>query len=211
MTRLESPAPADSAAAATSEDAAAPIAVASTPTDPAGSHSGDLGQGFSGTMAGQAPAGAKVGEAGNAFSVRTPAAQIAEHLGKAVHDRVQRIDIALEPAALGRIEVRLDFARDGSVSATFIADRRDAFEALRADAGDLQRALADAGVKTDAGSLGFSMREQGTNGGGSRFAAFDGAASRSSNDASAAVETDKNPRIETALRPLADGRLDIRA
>ncbi|QLH39191.1 MAG: flagellar hook-length control protein FliK [Defluviicoccus sp.] len=107
----------------------------------------------SGTLA--RTAGSSTTAAANPAS---PAAQIAQHLGKAANSGLQRVEIALEPAALGHVDVRLDFGRDGRIAAHFIADTREALNALQADTHSLQRALQDAGVQADAGSLGFSLR-----------------------------------------------------
>lgn len=97
---------------------------------------------------------------------RTPVYQVPAHIAKAAGNGVQRIEIALDPPALGRIDVRLEFADDGRIRAHFVTETRDALQALRADARSLERALADAGVRTDAGSLGFSLRDGGGDTGG---------------------------------------------
>ena len=69
-------------------------------------------------------------------------------------------EIRLDPPELGRIEVRLDVDRDGNVSARMIADRADTLDLLRRDAGGLQHALQDAGLKTSDNGLQFSLRDQ---------------------------------------------------
>jgi flagellar hook-length control protein FliK len=103
-----------------------------------------------------------------ATALHSAATQLAEPVARAAKAGMQRVEIALEPAALGRVDVRLDFAADGRVSAFFVTDNRQALEALRADAQTLARALADAGV--DAGSLDFGLRQgaQDTDGGSFR-------------------------------------------
>jgi hypothetical protein len=96
--------------------------------------------------------------------------QLAGPVARAAKAGLQRVEIALEPAALGRVDVRLDFSADGRVSALFVTDNRQALEALRSDAQALARALADAGV--DTGSLDFGLRQgaQDHEGGSSRQA-----------------------------------------
>lgn len=139
---------------------------------------------------------------------RPPAAQLAEPLVRAARVGVQRVEIALEPAALGRVDVRLDFAADGRMSALIMADSRQALEALRADTQTLARALADAGI--DAGGLNFGLRqrEPGSDGGG--FARAFG-----SGDGSAGSPGDTGPppaaRGVSGPCSSASGRLDIRA
>lgn len=158
----------------------------------------------SGTLA--RTAGSSTTAAANPAS---PAAQIAQHLGKAANSGLQRVEIALEPAALGHVDVRLDFGRDGRIAAHFIADTREALNALQADTHSLQRALQDAGVQADAGSLGFSLRGET---GGEHRSSF---ASRAT-PAPEPLAQDMSERTPTqssahtgAIAP--DGRLDVRA
>jgi len=73
-------------------------------------------------------------------------------------------DIRLDPPELGRIEVRMKVDRDGQVSSHLIADRADTLALLRRDQTGLERALQDAGLKTDGDGLQFSLRDQSGNG-----------------------------------------------
>ncbi|HEX6979957.1 MAG TPA: flagellar hook-length control protein FliK [Alphaproteobacteria bacterium] len=88
-------------------------------------------------------------------------AQVAVHVTKAAIEGNDRISIRLSPAELGRIDVRLDFSPDGRVQAVFAADRPHTVELLQRDARDLARALQDAGLQTDSGSLSFNLRNGG--------------------------------------------------
>lgn len=87
--------------------------------------------------------------------------QVSVHITKAVADGADRINIQLKPPSLGRIEVQLEVAKDGRVVANVTVDNRDTYEMLRGDARGLERALQDAGLNTDSGSLNFNLREQG--------------------------------------------------
>ncbi len=69
-------------------------------------------------------------------------------------------DIRLDPPELGHIHVRLDVDRDGNVISRLIVDRADTLDLLRRDAPQLQRALQDAGLKADAQTMQFSLRDQ---------------------------------------------------
>ena len=71
-------------------------------------------------------------------------------------------DIRLDPPELGRIEVRLDVGRDGSISSHVIADRKDTLDLLQRDASGLQRAFEDAGLKTSDQGMQFSLRDHST-------------------------------------------------
>src|SRR3546814_11737514 len=67
----------------------------------------------------------------------------------------------LHPAELGRIEVKLENASDGTLRAVISAERPETLDLLQRDARGLERALQDAGVQTDSGSLRFNLRSQG--------------------------------------------------
>lgn len=71
-----------------------------------------------------------------------------------------RFEIRLDPPELGRIDVRLDIDRQGNVTSRLLVDRADTLDLLRRDFNSLERALNDAGLKTDSGSLQFAMRDQ---------------------------------------------------
>jgi flagellar hook-length control protein FliK len=85
-------------------------------------------------------------------------AQVAVHVAKAVSEGNDRITIKLSPADLGRIDVRLDIGTDGRIQAVFAADKPGTVEMLQRDARELERALQDAGLRADSGSLSFNLR-----------------------------------------------------
>jgi flagellar hook-length control protein FliK len=106
--------------------------------------------------------------------------QIAVNIAKAIQGGTDRIIIQLKPAALGRVEVRLEVTADGRVQAVVTADRPETLEALQRDARGLERALQDAGLRTDSNSLSFNLR------GGQN--PNDGAPSSAGQDADSAAE-----------------------
>lgn len=71
------------------------------------------------------------------------------------------IKVQLKPVELGSIEVKLDVAKDGSVSGVVTADNKETLAMLKNDSRSLEKALSDAGFKTDAGSLSFNLRGEG--------------------------------------------------
>jgi len=87
--------------------------------------------------------------------------QIGLRIQRAVVDGRQRMTLQLHPAELGRVDIRLEFASDGTLRAQITADRPEALDLLQRDARGLERALTDAGLKTDGQSLNFDLREQG--------------------------------------------------
>jgi len=71
-----------------------------------------------------------------------------------------RFEIRLDPAELGRIDVRLDVDRHGQVTSHLTVEKPETLALLRQDAPQLQRALEDAGLKTGSNGLQFSLRDQ---------------------------------------------------
>lgn len=133
-----------------------------------------------------------------------PAAQVAIHVARAVEDGVRRLEVRLNPAELGRVEVKLDVAHDGRVVAVVAAERQETLDLLQRDARGLERALQDAGIRADSGSLNFTLRQQdrqawsGSSRPGGGFGRADG------------VEASAEPRAAAAFRPRAALRaLDI--
>jgi hypothetical protein len=92
--------------------------------------------------------------------VATPAAQVAGQFGAHLGTGAHAYEIQLDPVELGRVRVRLEVGKDGSVSAAISADRPDTLAMLRNDARSLHQALQDAGLSTNANSLDFSLSGQ---------------------------------------------------
>jgi len=90
---------------------------------------------------------------------------ITVNITKAISAGLDRIHIQLKPPTLGRIEVQLEMAQDGRISAVVTADNRDTYEMLKNDSRSLERALQEAGFQTDSGSLTFNLRSHEDQGG----------------------------------------------
>lgn len=86
--------------------------------------------------------------------------QVAVHIQKAVAQGSDRINIQLKPAELGRVEVQMDVAKDGRVTAVISAERSETLDLLQRDARTLQSALTEAGLRTDSDSLSFNLKGQ---------------------------------------------------
>lgn len=93
-----------------------------------------------------------------------PAQQLAFRVGRAIIDGNTRMTVQLDPPELGRVAIRLDFQVEGAVRAQIAADRPETLDLLQRDARFLERALQDAGVRTDGNSLNFSLNQQGQGG-----------------------------------------------
>ena len=75
-----------------------------------------------------------------------------------------RFEIRLDPAELGRIDVRIDVDRNGQVTSHLTVERPETLSMLRQDANQLQKALDNAGLSTGNSGLQFSLRDQSQSG-----------------------------------------------
>lgn len=89
-----------------------------------------------------------------------PVEQVAVNIKNAIGEGADKISIKLNPASLGRVEVRMEIAKDGQLSAVILAEKPETLDMLRNDVRGLERALQEAGLKTDSGSLNFGLKSQ---------------------------------------------------
>jgi flagellar hook-length control protein FliK len=139
----------------------------------------------------------------------SPTEQIAAHLQHAVRSGNDRLTIRLTPEDLGIVEVTLRFDDDGQVRAAVAVERNDTLDLLQRDSRGLERALQDAGLKADSGSLSFSLRDDGRQNPQRGFGGFgSGESSRDQH----APKASPGPVVQAAANgtPRADGALDIR-
>jgi len=163
------------------------------------------------TRGGDAAGLTRTGQPGAAAS---PGEQVALQIQRSVAGGGDRITVQLQPRDLGGVEIRLDFSGD-AVRAAVTAERPETLELLQRDARSLERALNDAGLKTDSGSLSFDLRGQGRDG---RAGADGNAAPDEGEPGEAEPEASAEPVLagedpllthSYALR-FVPGRLDIR-
>jgi hypothetical protein len=75
----------------------------------------------------------------------------------------EEVTVRLDPGEMGKVHIRFSFDPGGELRAVVATETPAALELLRRDVGQLDRALAQAGVRTDAGSFRF---DEGQSGGG---------------------------------------------
>ncbi len=93
------------------------------------------------------------------------AGQIGIQIVRAASRELRQVVVQLEPAELGRVHIRLEFAGHGAMKAVIGAERPETLELLQRDAPALERSLQEAGLRLDSGGIGFSLRrERGQNG-----------------------------------------------
>ena len=130
--------------------------------------------------------------------------EIARHMAAGREELIVRMD----PAELGRVDVRMTFDRDGGLRALVTADSQVALDMLRREAGDLNRALSEAGVRTDSQSFRFDSR----GGEGGQFAQRGQQDGRSGGDGHArggqGADEDDVPQYQ---RLMTSGRVDVMA
>lgn len=88
--------------------------------------------------------------------------QVKVNITKSAVKGIDKIDVSLKPEELGRIEIKMQIAKDGKLHAHIVASRPETMEILQKDAQALQKAFNDAGFQTDEGSLSFAFREEGS-------------------------------------------------
>ena len=89
-----------------------------------------------------------------------PIAGLAVEIAARAQAGSNRFEIRLDPPDLGRIDVRLDIDRDGNVTSRLMVEKSETLDLLRRDAGELERALQQAGLKTGDSGLQFALRDQ---------------------------------------------------
>ncbi len=134
-----------------------------------------------------------------------PTAQIALQLSRAAADGQNRMSIQLQPAELGRVDVRLEVAADGKVMTIVAAERAETLDLLQRDQRGLEKALQDAGMDPDADGFTFLL-DQGEQDERQQFAGGDGETGGDAGfDGEGEAATPAAP-----IRIAADGTLDIR-
>lgn len=137
------------------------------------------------------------------------AEQVSVKITKALQAGQDRITIRLNPAELGRVEVKMELTHDGRTTAVVTADNRDTLDLLRRDSSDLQKALEEGGMRLSDSDLTFNLRGEegqtaedgdGQGGGGEEEEMADGF-------------VEQEPEIIVAHEGgiLINGRLDVRA
>jgi len=88
--------------------------------------------------------------------------QVNVQISKAIANGMDKITIQLRPAHLGRVDVQMEMAHDGRVTAVVTADNKDTLDLLKQDSRELERAMREAGMQMDSGDLSFNLRENGS-------------------------------------------------
>lgn len=85
--------------------------------------------------------------------------QILMSIRQMAQQKQTELTVQLQPAELGKINIRLEFAEGGKVKARVAADRAETLDLLQSDRRGLEQALAAAGFDLDAGGMEFSLQQ----------------------------------------------------
>lgn len=92
------------------------------------------------------------------------------------NSQIDSFTMQLDPADLGRLEVRMNFGKDGKMSAQLIADKPETLHMLQRDQAHLERILQQSGLDMGDGALSFDLR------GGNQQSLYEGGGSNRGND-----------------------------
>jgi flagellar hook-length control protein FliK len=150
---------------------------------------------------------------GGLTGLPTPIDQVIFQLSRNVKNGNDQMTLQMHPADLGRISVKLNFGEDGRVQGTVVADNPTTLHLLQKDSGSLERALQEAGLRADSGSLQFSLGGQ--SGSSSGQTAANSSNSSGTNDNTAASPTDTTLTADattdsTETWYVTPGRVNIR-
>jgi flagellar hook-length control protein FliK len=135
--------------------------------------------------------------------------QVMLQLNRNVKSGNDQMTLQLNPAELGRVSIKLDIGSDGKVQGTVVANNPATLDLLLKDVRSLERALQDAGLRADPGSLQFSLGGQS---GGSSGQTANSSSQTSGN--STATNLALDPALVTADQTetyyLTPGRVNLR-
>jgi hypothetical protein len=86
-------------------------------------------------------------------------ANLTAQIVKKLEGRSTRFDVELDPAGLGRVDVRVEIGQHGKITAALTFDNPQAANELRSRGGELSRALEQAGFDLS-GGLSFDVADQ---------------------------------------------------
>jgi flagellar hook-length control protein FliK len=98
--------------------------------------------------------------AGQAVPVTALAVEITR---QAMNGKTQ-FDIRLDPPELGRLNVRLEMDASGQTRTHMVVERSETLDMLTTDARSLERALQQAGLKAEPGSVSFELAQDAADG-----------------------------------------------
>lgn len=93
-----------------------------------------------------------------------PVTALAVEINRQAMNGKTQFDIRLDPPELGRLNVRLEMDASGQTRTHMIVERAETLDMLATDARNLERALQQAGLKTEPGSVTFELAQDAADG-----------------------------------------------
>ncbi|MBV1885839.1 MAG: flagellar hook-length control protein FliK [Parvibaculaceae bacterium] len=90
---------------------------------------------------------------------QVPSTAIAMQMNKNIQKGISNFEIRLDPAELGRVDVKMEISTDGRLTAHMVVESAETLDLLRKDAQALEKALSDAGLDMDEEGMTFSLSE----------------------------------------------------
>ncbi len=137
----------------------------------------------------------------------SPAEQVSKQITAAVREGADKIKIQLNPAELGRVDIKLELGHDGRILAVIAADNQESLDLLQQDSKTLEKALQDAGFETGDDSLNFSLSQHGQEEGDFQKASGDSASDKETETSGDEVLADIDPAYLSSSA--SEGGLDI--
>jgi flagellar hook-length control protein FliK len=138
-------------------------------------------------------------------------ANLAAQIVKKLDGRSSQFDVQLDPAGLGKVDVRISIGADGRMTAAMSFDTPQAAAELRGRANELQQAMEKAGFDLS-GGMSFDVAADSGQGGQAQTQQQDTGAAFRGRAFQAALDTtvDAMPAPQLLLRPSALAGVDIR-
>ncbi|WP_153768016.1 flagellar hook-length control protein FliK [Labrenzia sp. CE80] len=150
-------------------------------------------------------------QATNRMTSNPVTVQVAGAIARNLQDGHTRFQMRFDPPELGRVDVNMKMAADGSVQAHLIVERPETLDMFMRDQRALERALEAAGLNTDSGSLQFSLTQDGEQGFASSQGEDDGfSEGRGDNEKAASAEDAATEQVTQIYLSNNTSGLDIR-
>jgi flagellar hook-length control protein FliK len=86
--------------------------------------------------------------------------QISLQLQHNINAKIDTLSVQLNPLELGRLDIKLKFAKDGSIKAHMTVDKPETLAMLQKDSAQLEKILQQSGLAVDENALSFDLRQQ---------------------------------------------------
>jgi hypothetical protein len=90
----------------------------------------------------------------------TPVEQVKINVERAIKDGDSKITVQLKPMALGQVDINMQINDQGTAHILISVEKAETLELLQKDVKNLEKTLAEVGIKTDTSTLNFSLRDE---------------------------------------------------